>query len=193
MNVVRWKIVDDIRSKYPDVEVMNTYGAYTKAMRRELGQLKKTHANDAYAMGEFHPLHRHREEHFEKKRRNNRVLAKFYDAKVIDIRDGKAKKGSELGCNRTKRRESRNNENTLRKYRGKKVTKGHTSIRCGRHSIQAGDVVLYKNRDYEVKTARFRKNRKRGQFETVEFKPKSSEVPAEQVRVLRQFGGWVHV
>jgi hypothetical protein len=70
--------------------------------RRELGQLAKTHANDAYAMGEFHPKHRHQEEHFKKRRRNNRVLSKFYDAKYLDVRDHTIKKGDQLGCNRTK-------------------------------------------------------------------------------------------
>jgi hypothetical protein len=47
-------------------------------------------------MGEFHPKHRHQEEHFKKRRRNNRVLSKFYDAKYLDVRDHTIKKAS---CN----------------------------------------------------------------------------------------------
>ena len=145
MNTVRWFIIDEIRELYPDIEVKNTYGAYTKASRRELGQLQKTHANDAYAMGEYHPKHRHPEEIYQKKRRNNRILSKFYDAKYVDIRDGIVKKAAELGCNRTKRSDSRNNANNLRIYRGKKKVFGKTAVRTRRYSIQPGDIVKYKN------------------------------------------------
>jgi hypothetical protein len=72
MNIVRWQMINALREEFPEIEIFHTYGSYTKAHRRELGQLAKTHANDAYAMGEFHPKHRHQEEHFKKRRRNNR-------------------------------------------------------------------------------------------------------------------------
>jgi hypothetical protein len=92
MNIVRWQMMNALREEFPEIEIFHTYGSYTKAYRRELGQLAKTHANDAYAMGEFHPKHRHQEEHFKKRRRSNRVLSKFYDAKYLDVRDHTIKK-----------------------------------------------------------------------------------------------------
>jgi hypothetical protein len=148
MNIVRSFLINEIRELFPNIEVLTTYGSYTKASRRKLGQLPKTHANDAYAMGDFHPSHRHREVHIVKRRRNNRVLCKFYDAKYIDTRDGKTKKGSELGCNRTNRREPRNNPKTDRIYRGQKVSKGRVSVRKKRYTIQSGDRVTYKGKQY---------------------------------------------
>ena len=114
-----------------------------KTARRELGQLPKTHANDAYTMGAFHPKHRHYEEHYQKHRRNNRVLSKFYDAKYIDIRDGSKKSGSQLGCNRTNRRISRNNPQNERVFRGRKVSKGRVSVRKKRYGIRPGDLIKF--------------------------------------------------
>ena len=93
----------------------------------------------------------------------------------------------------TKRKVPRNNERNLCPYRGKKVKAGYNSIRKGRHSLQAGDIVQYKGRRYEVKTVRFKENKKLGRYETVEFKPASSQVYLKDVRVLRRSGGWVQV
>lgn len=69
---------------------------------------------------------------------------KFYDAKIIDTRDGSIKSRKDLGCNRTNRRESRNSEKSLRKYRGTVVKHGRRAIRRQRYSIQAGDMVSFK-------------------------------------------------
>ena len=146
MNVVRWKIVNETKAAFPDIEVKHTYGSYTKASRRELGQLAKTHANDAYAMGEFHPKHRHHEEHWKKSRRNNRCLEKFYDAKYIDIRDGSKKPGAQLSCNRMKRSIPRNNPQNERKFRCRKVSKGRLSLRKKHYGIQPGDVLVYRGK-----------------------------------------------
>lgn len=148
MNVVRWFIVNEIKNSFPNIDVRITYGSYTKEARRKLGQLLKNHANDAYAMGDFHPNHRNREIYIKKHRRNNRVLNKFYDAKYLDIRDGKIKTGKELSCNRTNRRELRNSPNNERVYRGHKVSKGRISTRRRRYDIQAGDKVMYKGKKY---------------------------------------------
>ena len=92
-------------------------------------------------MGNFHPKHRSHLEHFKKRRRNNRVLEKFYDAVYIDTRDGTEKMGSQLGCNRTKRNIPRNNPNNERKYRGEKKAKGHRSIRKQHYTLSPGDKV----------------------------------------------------
>jgi hypothetical protein len=191
MNIVRWQIINTVRQQYAGVEVENTYGSYTKASRRELGQLEKTHANDAYAMGEFHPKHRPHTVLYRKRRRNDRCLERFYDAMIIDCRDGSIKKGADLGCNRTNRRETRNELNNLRIYRKEKVRSGYRSIRPGRHSIQAGEYVIYKGKVNEVKTARFKNSKKRGIYETLEFKPQSAQVLADKVRILHHLGGWV--
>ena len=182
MNTVRWEIVNEIREKYPDIEVKNTYGSYTKAKRRELGQLEKTHANDAYAMGEFHPKHRHIEEHYQKRRRNNRKLAKFYDARVTDKRDGRTKKGAELGCNRINRSIPRNNENSLRRYRGKKKSKGRVSVRKMHYSVQPGDKLRYKGNIVIAKGIHC--NGTRVMLET------GKSVPLKDVTVIKRTGGW---
>ena len=153
--------------------------------------MEKTHANDAYAMGEFHPKHRAHTVLYRKRRRNDRCLERFYDAMIIDCRDGSIKKGADLGRNRTNRRETRNESNNLRIYRKEKVRSGYRSIRPGRHSIQAGEYVIYKGKVNEVKTARFKNSKKRGIYETLEFKPQSAQVLADKVRILHHLGGWV--
>ena len=93
-----------LKEAYPDIPITVTYGAATKRARKDLG-LKKTHSNDAYSMGSFHPEHRTDLKHYRKKRRNNRILERFYDAGYLDIRDGKKKSGAVLSCGRTRRAE----------------------------------------------------------------------------------------
>ena len=126
--VVRWKIINVLRENLPDVEICHTYGAVTSRKRKEHG-LKKSHVLDAYCIGDFLPLSLAKTEHYQKCRRNNRILEKFYDAKVIDVRDGTAKAGKDLGCNRANRREPRNSENNLRIFRGEYLRHGRRSIR----------------------------------------------------------------
>ena len=149
MNTVRWKIVQAVKDLDSNLTVHTTYGAYTKLSRRE-HSIAKTHANDAYCMGEFQPKHRGREQLLKKKRRNNRVLSKFYDAQYIDSRDGTKHSGSELSCGRTNRSEPRNGEKNLRIFHGKKVSKGRISVRRQRYPIQPGTVVLYNKRKIAV-------------------------------------------
>ena len=182
MNIVRWAIINEMRDKHPDIEVRNTYGSYTKASRRELGQLEKTHANDAYAMGDFHPKHRHRPEHFQKRRRNNRILTKHYDARITDERDGRIKKGAELGCSRTNRSIPRNNENSLRKYRGEKKSKGSVSVRKKHYGIQPGDKLRHKGNIVTAKGIHC--SGTRVMLET------GKSVALKDVTVIRRTGGW---
>ena len=182
MNIVRWAIINEIRDKHPDVEVKNTYGSYTKAVRRELGQLEKTHANDAYAMGEFHPKHRTETLHWQKTRRNNRILSKFYDAKYVDIRDGSIKKGTAIGCNRTNRSVPRNNLNNERVFRGSKVSKGRESIRRKRSEYQPGDMVRYMGKNLAVHGSHCNGTR-------VILENKKS-VPVKGIVSIRKRGGW---
>ena len=146
MNTVRWRIKEAFES-FSDVEVHVTYGSATKVQRTKLN-LPKSHANDAYSMGKYHPKHRTETKYYKKIRRNNRCLEKFYDATYIDIRDGKKKKASELGCNRTNRSIPRNNPNNERIYRGKKISNGYRSIRRKRYDISSGCIVLYEGKKY---------------------------------------------
>ncbi|MDD5848173.1 MAG: RNA-guided endonuclease IscB [Firmicutes bacterium] len=147
MNTVRWKIVQAVKDLDSNLTVHATYGADTKLSRRD-HSITKTHANDAYCMGMFQPGHRAPEQLLKKKRRNNRVLSKFYDAKYIDSRDGVKKSGSDLSCGRTNRSEPRNGEQNLRIFHGKKVSKGRISVRRQRYPIQPGTQVMYKRHTY---------------------------------------------
>ena len=148
MNTVKWHIFEEI--KVFGIETHITYGAVTKRTRRDLN-IEKSHANDAYCIGSMRPKHRTKTLCFEKRRRNNRILEKFYDAKYVDLRDGKTKKAAELGCNRTNRSVPRNNPHNERRYRGPKVSKGRRSIRTQRYPYQPGDVVIYDGRKRVVK------------------------------------------
>lgn len=143
MNIVRWKLINDLKASLPSAEICHTYGAVTSRKRKNHA-IEKSHAMDAYCIGDFLPLRQTKTEYYKKRRRNNRCLEMFYDAKIIDTRNGSMKSGKELGCNRTNRREPRNSEKSLRKYRGTVVKHGRRAIRRQRYSIQAGDMVSFK-------------------------------------------------
>lgn len=148
MNIVRWQIIKDLKKILSDnIEIRHTYGAVTSRNRKSHG-IEKYHALDAYCIGDFFPVKHAVTEYFQKRRRNNRVLEKFYDAKIVDIRNGKVKSGKDLSCGRTNRRESRISEKSLRKYRGELVKSGRRSIRRQRYPIQAGDIVFAKDNRY---------------------------------------------
>ena len=184
MTMVRWDMLEKIKNICPDVCISITYGAATKRARRDLG-LEKTHSNDAYSMGRFHPKHRAPFVHYKKRRRNNRILEKFYDAKYIDIRDGQKKSGSELSCGRTNRSESRHGEKNQRVFRGKKVSKGRRSIRRQRYIYQPGDRVLFKGKRHVVKGTHCNGTR-------VLLDNKQS-IAIGDLRILFHAGGWVPV
>ena len=142
INIVKWYIYEQLKKLPCNIHL--TYGAATKSARIDL-KLEKSHTNDAYAMGKMHPPIRAKEAYYQKRRRNNRCLEKFYDAKIVDIRTGKTASGKELSCNRTNRSESRVSEKSFRQYRGEEISKGKRSIRKQRYPIQPGDVLLYNN------------------------------------------------
>ena len=151
MNQVRWKLYEEFKNicQPEGVNIHLTYGSVTKRERHSR-RISKTHANDAYCIGKFRPRHKSHEEHYRKRRRNERVLAKFYDAKVVDTRTGDVVKGAALGCERTNRRESRT-EKSLRRYRGQKTSKGRVSIKKQRAKIPTGSIVFYKGKAYKTK------------------------------------------
>ncbi len=147
MTSVRWQMLDALKEELHDARIHLTYGATTKGARRIL-HMQKSHINDAYCMGMFHPKHRTPHYLYSKKRRNNRILSKFYDAKYIDSRDGSKKSGQQLFNGRTKRNHDLDTEN-LHVYRAKKVSKGRTSVRKKHYPIQPGD-CLYANGKYVI-------------------------------------------
>lgn len=141
MNIARWRILDAMKEAFPEVHM--TYGAVTKRTRLERN-IQKTHANDAYCIGAFHPKHRAQEIHIKKRIRNHRDIEKFHDATYLDSRDGSEKAGKELSCGRTNRREPRDGKKNSRVFRKKKIRKGNRAVRRQRHEIQAGELVIYK-------------------------------------------------
>ena len=149
MSTVRWAIYRELVLKYPEIDIHIQYGAKTSVTRKSL-HLAKTHANDAYCVGSLHPRHRTAELIYQKKRRNNRILAKFYDAKYIDIRDGAKKSGAVLSCGRTNRRESRRSDKNQRIYRGNKCSSGRTSVRKNRYAYQPGDTIVFHSQTFVV-------------------------------------------
>ena len=149
MNSVKYVIAKLIKKEYPDIKVNITFGAITKRTRNDLN-IEKTHANDAYCMGEYHPKHRAHSKTYQKHRHNNRVLERFYDSKFVDIRDGSIKSGQQIGCNRTNRRELRNNSKNERIYRGLRKSKGRRSIRRRRYELRPGDIVLFNHNKHRV-------------------------------------------
>ena len=181
MNIVRWKIINTLREDLPDVDIYHCYGAETSRRRKDSG-LEKSHINDAYCIGQYMPEKRARTEYYSKRRRNNRILEKFYDAKLIDIRTGKAVKGAQLGCERTNRKESRTSEKTLRIYRGATVSKGRRSIRRQHYTIQPGDVIIFAGKRYTAKGTQ-----NCGDYIAVDGR---SPIAAAKLKVIRHAGAW---
>ena len=180
MTAVRWQMYDELKTMFPDIEIHLTYGSRTKEARRQFG-VRKSHINDAYCMGDFHPKHRSERWLYAKKRRNNRVLAKFYDAKYIDSRDGKKKSGQELFSGRTKRNRELDTEN-LHRYRQLKVSKGRVSIRRQHYPIQPGDTVIYEGRKYITKGV---------QSLGTYLKIGEKVVPVRKIRIHHYAGGYI--
>ena len=149
MTMVRYDMFNKLKETAPDVNFHMTYGAMTKLKRKNCN-VKKSHSNDAYCMGEFHPIHRTDFRCYQKLRRNNRILSKFYDAKYIDLRDGSVKSGKQLSCNRTNRSEIRNSDKNERIYRGQKISKGKTVVRKHHYQYRPHDYVWYQGLKHSI-------------------------------------------
>lgn len=183
MTSVRWKIYWAVKNAFPDVLVQITYGSITKQKRRAW-DIRKSHVNDAYAMGEFHPKHRAHPVIFQKKRRNNRILEKFYDARYIDLRDGSKKSGQQLSNGRTNRNHNTDTEN-LRKYRKERVSHGKRAIRNKRYPIQPHDTILYQGKELEATGCHCKGTR------VITTEKKS--LPVKNVYLKRYAGGYYKV
>ena len=141
MTMIRWQLLERFKQAAPAVNVHITYGAKTKLSKQALG-LEKSHANDAYSIGERHPKHRTPTILLKKVRRNDRILQKFYDAVYIDSRDGTKKTGQQLSNGRINRNHNKDSENQ-HPYRQKKVKKGYRTIRRQRTPLKPGSMVFY--------------------------------------------------
>ena len=182
MNTARWEIIKRVKECMPEAEFHITYGAVTKRERHSL-RMKKDHVTDAYCMGKFRPKHKAKKMVYDKRRRNNRILEKFYDKVIIDIRDGEKKKGSKLSCGRSKRSESRRTEKNERIYRGVTVSKGRRSIRTRRYPIQSGTVCMVDRKKLVSAGCQH-------YGEWVTFKGHDAE-KVEDVRIYHQPRGWL--
>ena len=136
-----------LKQRYPQAEIC--FGYDTAEKRKELG-LAKTHHNDAFVVGGGVDETTKRVEsptNFKQKRRHDRSLATFHDAKYVDMRNGKEKKAAELNCGRTKRNKNFNGENQ-RAFRGKKVSKGRVTHCLTKYPIEAGDIISHDGKLY---------------------------------------------
>lgn len=185
MNSVKYQIVEQIKKSYPNLSVSVTFGAITKRTRNDRN-IMKTHANDAYCIGEYHPKHRAKMIAYQKRRRNNRVLEKFYDSKFIDIRDGSIKSGQQLSCNRTNRREPRSSIKNERIYRGLRKSKGRRAIRRRRYTLRPGDIVLISYQKHKVLGVQ-----NNGDYTKIEGLAKV--VRTQLLTPIRHTGGWERV
>lgn len=182
MTSVRWIMYRQVKKDCPDVEVRITYGSGTKEKRRML-DLAKSHVNDAYAMGDFHPKNRSRPVILQKKRRNNRILEKFYDAKYIDSRDGEKRSGQELASGRTNRNCSLDTEN-LHRYRKQQVSKGRRSICTSHYPIQPHDIIVYQGKRMEASGCHCKGTR---------VMAAKKSLPIKDIRLKRYSGGYYAV
>ena len=145
MTTVRWRLTSSLCAKH-------TYGYITKSGRIAL-KLDKTHFHDAFVIAGGSTQKRAAPMKMCQKRRNNRKLERFYDAKYIDKRTISSSKkpkvasGQELSSGRRTRNTNKSGPN-LRIYRGKKVRKGRRSIRRKRYPLQPLDVVSWKAEKY---------------------------------------------
>lgn len=191
MNAVRWHLVDEAREILEGIaKVHVTYGAVTKRTRNDLG-LEKSHCNDAYCMGQCRPRERAPQVTWQKRRRNNRILSKFYDAKYRDTRvkeekaGGAYKSGSQLSSGRIKRNKEIGGEN-LRVYRGKKKSKGRMAVRKRRYPIQPGDVVIWYGKRYVTKGSHCG-----GARILIPVGEKQKSVSISQVQIHHHVSGWL--
>ena len=131
-----------------ELSAMHTYGYITKSRRIAL-KLDKTHFHDAFVIAGGSTQKRAAPIFMGQKRRNNRKLERFYDAKYIDKRTiGSSKKpkvasGQELSSGRRTRntacvplRGKNKSGPNLRIYRGKKVR----TQSCG---VSAASAIRY--------------------------------------------------
>ncbi len=136
-----------LKEKHDFIQV---FGYQTSVKRKNLG-LEKSHSNDAFVIsGGTTQIRAPHQTNFKQKRRHNRSLETFKDAKYIDIRSAESVDASVLNCGRRRRNKNLNTEN-LRVFRGKKMRKGVISRRLRTYKFESGDKVRYKGKLYTVR------------------------------------------
>lgn len=147
MNILYNRLPEQLTNIAP---VVFTAGYITARNRKTYG-INKSHVNDALVIagGNAQTIRLAPSIKRVKLRRNNRSLAKFYDAKYEDLRDGQTKSGQELSSGRTSRSLEHHYDNQ-RIYRARKTRKGRTSIRKNHYQLRPHDLVKYQNQVYEV-------------------------------------------
>lgn len=73
MNIVRQRLIDNIKENFPNLYVDSTYGYVTKYNRKKLG-LEKTHVNDAFVIAGGNDQIRSKPYEVKQTRRNDRSL-----------------------------------------------------------------------------------------------------------------------
>lgn len=155
MNTMRWELYNKLRNDY---NVSMSYGFITRMNRKAAG-LKKYHYTDALCISNFNQITLTKSIYLvEQKRCNNRSMEKFFDAKYIDSRDGKIKKGSELAKLRTpqapsKRTTRKEDIDNQRIYRSKKEDKGKRVRVCNSYCLKCGDLVYINHGKHEGEIA----------------------------------------
>ena len=180
MNIVRKEVVEALKVIYPYKEIRYTYG-YKTNMTRNDWHVEKSHHDDAFCISDVNSHIRADVYYFKQKRRNNRSLETFYDAKYIDSRDGNKKSGKELFCGRVTRNKNYSTEN-LHLYRSQKVSKGRRSIRKQHYMYQPNDIVRYENKKYTVQGTHCHGTR-------VILKENKKSVSIKKVQIVHYSGG----
>jgi hypothetical protein len=187
MSVIKSRVIKEFKNEFLIAE--ETFGNITKIDREELG-LNKTHYNDAFVIAKGKNQIKAKPFEVIQKRRNNRKLEHFYDAKYIDSRTGEKVSGGVLNCGRFCKNINKNNEN-LRKYRKKKVSSGHRNIRVCRYFYQAGDLVKIDDKICIIVGSRTRYRNKWGWHKTVQIKGSGKEFHESVVKPYRFQKGFV--
>jgi len=129
MSIIRWRLINLLKSDY-------TYGFITKQNRIKFN-LEKTHTNDAFCIEDKENMFTNKKIFYKiktpliffQKRRHNRSMSTFIDAKYIDSRDNSVKSGKDLS-----------KEDRI--YRKSKISKGslHKQIKLN----QSENMILSK-------------------------------------------------
>ena len=120
MNTVRWQIVNELYVAFGKPFCYNHLRRNDKEKRIAL-QLEKSHNNDAYAMGEFHPNLRCMFEHYERQGVTTVSLKSFMILATLTFSTGEIATGKELFNGRINR-----NHKRIRKICTNTVARGHT-------------------------------------------------------------------
>ena len=172
-------LASELKKRFDFVE---TFGYNTSVKRKSLN-LDKSHHHDAFVIAGGTNQMRSKAVNLTQKRRHNRSISIFKDAKYIDIRTGEMVYATALNCGRTKRNTNLNSEN-LRQYRGIKVRKGATILRLKTYKFQPKDIVGYNGKRYTSSGCS-----SKGRYVLFKETGKNVTYPIRKVTMIKQNGG----